>query len=193
MTAEDTFTILMVAKAPQPGLAKTRLCPPLTQDQAAAVAAAALLDSLATIRQAVLGQLERIVVSWEGEAAESIAPNAIGRALDGCLVVPQRGDSFAERLVHAHEDAAEARPGNIVVQVGMDTPHLSAEQLMRAARYVTVKGNQVVLGPATDGGWWLLGLSSPLFAEALRDVSMSTAKTGLDSAVWPARTRTSAR
>ncbi len=83
---------------------------------------------------------------------------------------------MAERLVHAHLDAA-AFSGAPVVQVGMDTPHLDAAALVEAAGLLT-DSDDAVLGPAYDGGWWLLGVGGPHLLAHLHEVPMSTAETG---------------
>ena len=72
---------------------------------------------------------------------------------------PQRGEDFATRLVNAHLDAAAASDAP-VVQVGMDTPHLEARTLTEVGARLT-HPDAAVLGPASDGGWWLLGVGSP--------------------------------
>jgi glycosyltransferase A (GT-A) superfamily protein (DUF2064 family) len=66
-----------------------------------------------------------------------------------------------------------------VVQVGMDTPQLSAELLREAADHLDMHGG--VIGPAPDGGWWLLGLTRPDAAEVLAGVPMSTPRTAFDT------------
>ncbi|MCA1480951.1 DUF2064 domain-containing protein, partial [Bradyrhizobium sp. NBAIM08] len=89
---------------------------------------------------------------------------------------PQHGDGFAERLVNAHGDV----PGDgAVVQIGMDTPQVTAALLERAAAGLAT--HDAVLGPAEDGGWWVLGLTDPGAAAALADVAMSTPTTYLDT------------
>ena len=81
---------------------------------------------------------------------------------------PQRGDTFGERLARAHADAAGAGP---TVQIGMDTPQVTPADLGVIAR-AAYEGD-AVLGPATDGGWWVLALSDPAAARVLVDVEMS--------------------
>ena len=178
MSTAEPFTVLMVAKAPQPGRVKTRLCPPLSPRQAAELASAALLDSLATALEAVGGVRRRVVVALQGELDAAVAAAETRQAMDGCLVIRQRGDSFAERLVHAHADVAELHPRSNVVQIGMDTPQISSAHLVAAAGKLRGTPDKAVLGLAEDGGWWLLGLSQPASAAALSRVPMSTATTG---------------
>lgn len=166
--------VLVVAKAPVAGLAKTRLSPPATLRQAAGIAAASLLDTL-DATQATRGP---VVVALAGRLAEAERAAELWRALRqrNTTVLPQRGDSFADRLANAHADAARAHPDAGVLQIGMDTPQVSAALLAEAAaRLSTV---DAVLGPAADGGWWALGLRDARAAGALRAVPMSRHDTG---------------
>lgn len=161
-------TLLVVAKAPVPGEAKTRMCPPATPEQAAGIAAAALLDTLDA------APAEHTMVALAGRLARAARAAALQSAMRERRVVAQRGDGFAERLAAAHADAAVR--GCPALQVGMDTPQLSAEIVGAASRQLA--RSDAVLGPATDGGWWALGLHDHRHAEALREVPMSTPDTG---------------
>jgi glycosyltransferase A (GT-A) superfamily protein (DUF2064 family) len=163
-----TLTLLVVAKAPVPGYAKTRLCPPATAAQAADIAAAALLDTL----DATTGY--RTVVALAGRLADAARSAELQAALARSKVVHQRGRCFAARLANAHADAAH--PGGPVLQIGMDTPQVHGALFDDAA--AALRGADAVLGPAADGGWWGLGLHDPRHARVLLDVPMSTADTG---------------
>ncbi|MDG4810916.1 DUF2064 domain-containing protein [Micromonospora sp. WMMD1120] len=165
--------LLVVAKAPVAGQAKTRLCPPADHTQAARVAAAALLDTLAAVR-ATPSTIP--VLAHTGRFAEAEHGAELGAALAGWHLLAQRGDTFADRLANAHADAGAAFPGRAVLQIGMDTPQLRPALLDTALRLLAERG--AVFGPALDGGWWALGLSDPGHADALRDVPMSTDDTG---------------
>jgi uncharacterized protein len=165
--------LLVVAKAPVAGLAKTRLCPPATPRQAAAVAAAALLDTLAAVRAT---PSVAPVLAYAGRLADAERAAEIQEALAGWAVVGQHGDGFDERLAHAHLDAAALLPGRPVFQIGMDTPQVTPELL--GASLERLAAADAVLGPAEDGGWWALGLRDPRHATALRGVPMSTPDTG---------------
>jgi uncharacterized protein len=162
--------VLVVAKAPVPGLAKTRLTPPATPEQAAGVAAAALLDTLDAVL--AVPKVRRVVAMTGDLEAAALAPElrAVLRWFD---VIPQRGNNFAERLMNAHADAADLP----VVQIGMDTPQVTPG-LLTDAILGTLTGD-AVLGLAEDGGWWSLGLNDPLHASTLLKVPMSQSDTGL--------------
>ena len=166
-------TALIVAKAPVPGLAKTRLAAALGDRVAAGIAAAALLDTLDAVADT---HLAAKVVAMTGDLASACQSEAIRERLSGFTVVEQRGDSFADRLANAHADAASAAGPMPVLQIGMDTPQVTAELLTRCAR--ALLGAHAVVGPARDGGWWLLGVADAATAECLRLVPMSRPDTG---------------
>ena len=160
-------TVLVLAKAPVPGQVKTRLCPPATPGEAARIAAASLLDTLDTTR----GRCT--VVALVGSLADAERRAEVCTALAHCRVVPQRGATFAARLVAAHADAGGSGP---VIQLGMDTPQLDEALLDEAGR--ALGSCDAVLGPARDGGWWALGVHDPRHARVLAGVPMSTPDTG---------------
>ncbi|WP_059015710.1 DUF2064 domain-containing protein [Mycobacterium sp. M26] len=163
-------TLLVVAKAPVPGLAKTRLAATLGPEAAADIAAAALLDTLDAVAATPVAHR---VVAMTGDLDQACRPAEIRERLRSFTVIDQRGDDFVDRLVNAHADAAAGRP---VLQIGMDTPQVSAELLTACAR--TLEATPALLGMARDGGWWVLGVSDPATAECLRDVPMSQDDTG---------------
>jgi uncharacterized protein len=157
--------VLVMAKAPVPGMVKTRLCPPLTLEGAAALACAALEDTLAAV--AAAGVAKRSVV-LDGRVGAWL-PAGIG-------VIAQRCGPFADRLEAAIMDAWAAVPLPIVL-VGMDTPQMSAGHIESAAQSLLGKDTDAVLGRAEDGGFWIIGVHRPvtgLFA----GVPMSTSETG---------------
>lgn len=178
--------LLVVAKAPVPGLAKTRLARRVGPERAADVAAAALLDTLDAAWAAHEAEGWPVVVALTGDLDQAARSAEVRDALDRGPVVAQRGDDLGARLAHAHADAATvAGLGDGVcggsdrvgtVQIGMDTPQVTAADLVEAGRLV--RSGARVLGPALDGGWWLLGLPDPGAARVLADVPMSRDDTG---------------
>lgn len=133
-------TILVMAKAPVPGRVKTRLSPPFSPAQAAALAEAALVD---TLTAALAAPAERRVVVLDGPPGDWLPP--------GVEVFPQIGTGLDERIAAAL--AAVAGP---VLVIGMDTPHLTPAQLT-----VSFDEYDAWFGPAEDGGFWALGLARP--------------------------------
>jgi uncharacterized protein len=152
------------------------LCPPATPQQAAELAAAALLDTLETVCRIPSA---RVVVALTGELRAAARGVELGTALRGLTVLEQRGDTLGERIAAAHADTAAVLPGLPTLQVGMDTPQAGAELFEPGlAALTTVDGPDAVLGPATDGGWWALGLRDPRRAELLVEVPTSRWDTG---------------
>ncbi|HEY2224056.1 TIGR04282 family arsenosugar biosynthesis glycosyltransferase [Actinomycetospora sp.] len=166
--------VIVLAKAPVPGRAKTRLSPPATPEGAAGLAAAALLD---TLDAAAATPGARVVVALEGSPAHGVRGDEITAALAGHTVVPQRGDSLGERIAAAHADVARTYPDAVTVQIGMDTPQLDAGLLDDALRTVE-SGTAAALGLALDGGWWAVALADPGHAGLITDVPTSTDETG---------------
>lgn len=132
---------LVIAKEPRPGLAKTRLAPALGPEGSAALAEAALADTL----EAVAGVDGRRVLVLEGQPG--------GWLPEGFEVIPQRGRGLDERLASAFEDA-----GAPAFLVGMDTPQITTETVERGRTALCADGIDAVLGEATDGGWWAIGI-----------------------------------
>lgn len=166
--------LLVVAKAPVPGLAKTRLAATLGDEAAAAIAAAALLDTLdAVVRTPAAAR----VVAMTGDLDAAACADEIRSRLDAFTVLPQRGDGFADRLANAHLDAAAATGGLPIVQIGMDTPQVDSDRLTRCAE--ALGDHDAALGMALDGGWWVLGVRNAAAADCLRDVPMSVPDTGI--------------
>ncbi|MGZ4469129.1 MAG: TIGR04282 family arsenosugar biosynthesis glycosyltransferase [Nocardioidaceae bacterium] len=168
------LTLLVLAKTPVPGRVKTRLAADLRggHDAAAIVAAAALLDTIDACVAAVGATSCRLAL--EGDLRGAVRGAEIRDALSGWTVVPQRGTGLGERLARAHADVTGP-----VLQVGMDTPQLTADLLHRTA--AGLASSDAVLAPAADGGWWALALRAGRDAAVLRDVEMSTPHTYRDT------------
>jgi uncharacterized protein len=163
-------TLLVVAKAPEPGWAKPRLAAAVGDAVAADIAAAALLDTLDAVAAAPVAAR---VVALAGDLGAAAGGAEIRRRLESFTVIAQRGDDFADRLANAHADSADGYP---VLQIGMDTPQVTAELLTDCAGRLL--DAPAILGLAHDGGWWVLGVSAPTMAECLRGVPMSRPVTG---------------
>jgi glycosyltransferase A (GT-A) superfamily protein (DUF2064 family) len=153
--------VLVMAKEPQPGLVKTRLCPPCDPAQAAALAEAALADTCDAVGRS--GAARR-VVALEGQPGSWLPP--------GFEVVRQRGRSLDERLTNAWADVGG--PG---VQIGMDTPQVTPSVLDDALAMLDARSATALLGLAVDGGWWAIGLERP-DPRVFLGVPMSTRYTG---------------
>ena len=154
-------TLIILAKAPVPGRVKTRLCPPCSPDQAAAIARAAIVDTLAA---AVATREVRPVLVLDGEPAEWVPR--------GMEVVPQVAGNLADRLAGAF--AASTGPTALI---GMDTPQVTPATLRAAIDSLLRPTVDAVLGRTLDGGWWTIGLRDPALP-AFVGVPMSTRHTG---------------
>lgn len=137
--------LVVIAKAPLPGRSKTRLCPPCTPEQAAALAEAALRDTLAAVA-AMRGS--RRVVALEGQAGSWLPA--------GFDVIPQRGSGLAERLAAAFADV-----NGPALILAMDTPQVTPSMLAHALACLSSPGTNAVLGATDDGGYWTIGLQHP--------------------------------
>jgi hypothetical protein len=153
---DPATTLLVIAKQPVPGRVKTRLVPPCTHEQAAALAEAALTDTLHTV--AMIPAKRRVLV-LDGEPGPWLPA--------GFDIVPQCGGPLDERLA-----AAFAAVSGPALLIGMDTPQVTPDLLT-----VDWHAADAVFGPAADGGFWALGLRVPDPA-LLRGVPMSTSDTG---------------
>jgi glycosyltransferase A (GT-A) superfamily protein (DUF2064 family) len=167
------IAVLIVAKAPVPGLAKTRLAAAIGNERAADLAAAALLDTLDAAAEAPVAAR---VVAMTGDLDAAARSAELWSRLSDFTVVEQRGDDFAARLANAHADASAAVGVLPVLQVGMDTPQVTADLIADCGS--TLCGADAVLGMAFDGGWWVLGLHDPATAQCLCGVPMSQPDTG---------------
>lgn len=132
----------MLAKEPVAGRVKTRLCPPCTPATAAALATAALADTLAA---ACGSGADRVVLALDGRPGDWCPP--------GVTVVDQGRGSLSQRLTTAWRQARGP-----ALLVGMDTPQVTAAALDAAMVALAAPGVDAVLGPAADGGWWTVGL-----------------------------------
>jgi len=150
-----------MAKAPVAGRVKTRLCPPCTPVEAAALAEAALADTLDAV--AACGA-ERRVIALDGAPGDWLP--------EGFEVIPQSSGGFDRRLADAWD--AAGGPG---VQIGMDTPQVTPELLDDAL--AALDRTHAALGHAQDGGWWAIGLRRPTPA-VFTGIPMSTNRTGAD-------------
>ena len=152
-------TLIVIAKEPIPGRVKTRLVPPLTFEQAADVAAAALADTLAVASEF---PCSKRVIALDGQPGDWL-PN-------GWTVLPQVAGGLDARLIAAFE----AVDGPALL-IGMDTPQVELGHLLAA----DLERHDACLGLATDGGYWSIGLRDPSLARPMiSGVPMSSNYTG---------------
>ncbi len=153
--------MLILAKSPQPGRVKTRLTPDFSPREAAALAAAAIRDTVAAARATGA----RTILSWDGPRTAWLPQDVPVRA--------QHGDGLGERLDHAFREELSPVGDHPTLLIGMDTPQVGPADLL-----ADWGGADAVLGLSEDGGYWAIGLrryQPGLFA----GVPMSTDRTGL--------------
>jgi len=177
--------LVVLAKAPRAGEVKTRLCPPLTPQEAAELYARLLSDVLAASAELAheLG-LVAIVAVHPAQACAEIARGAPSRF----SVVPQRGADLGRRMEWAVREACAAGAPRVVLR-GSDSPLIDAEVV--SAALAALDGADLVLRPDRDGGYGLVGSKRP--APGLFDHPMSTATVLADTLANAARLGLSTR
>lgn len=153
--------LVVLAKAPVAGLSKTRLCPPCRPEQAAALAAGALWDTLTAV---LATPARRHVLVLEGEPGPWLPP--------GLTLLVQRAEGLAARLSAAFDDVGES-----ALLIGMDTPQVTAPLLTRSLQALDDPRHDAALGLTADGGYWAIGLRRP-DARVFEGVPMSSPHTG---------------
>jgi uncharacterized protein len=169
--------LLVVAKRPEPGQTKTRLCPPLSSEQAAVLYECFLCDTLEIMRrvpgvQRTIAYLPQDAHSYFNKLAPDLS------------LVPQRGETLGERLDNMLTQSLSGGAGKAVV-VDSDSPTLPAAYLSQAFERLEVA--DVVLGPTRDGGYYLVGMKKP-HPQLLRQVQMSTPHVLQDTLALAAQT-----
>ncbi len=147
--------VIVFAKRPLPGLVKTRMTPPLTEEMAAGLYAAMLDDVLAATAEAAppLG-LEPVLAVHPPDALREMA----GRAPQAFRVVAQHGADLAARMTHAVAQAAAGAFDPILLR-GSDSPALGAALLREAVEGLA--HSDLVASPDEDGGYNLVGMHRP--------------------------------
>ncbi|MDQ3753832.1 MAG: TIGR04282 family arsenosugar biosynthesis glycosyltransferase [Acidobacteriota bacterium] len=146
----------VMIKAPRAGTSKTRLAPPLTLAEAAALSVCFLRDTAANSAEAAASS----AVPTDGVAVYTpIGAEAAFNDLlpDNFHLLAQRGDSFGERLFHAAEDFARLGYESFCL-IDSDSPTLPRAALVAAVEILSRPGDRMVLGPADDGGYYVIGL-----------------------------------
>lgn len=147
-------SLIVFAKEPLSGEVKTRLTPPLPATEAAILYTAFVEDACATIAAASKSGDRRVLASpgGPGPVLARIAKE------HGFETAAQEGADLGARIAHAL-GAELSRGANAVVLVGSDSPAMAVADVRDALRLVGEKTPRAVLGPARDGGYWLVGAS----------------------------------
>lgn len=158
--------VALFAKAPIPGSVKTRLSPPLSEDEAAEVAAACLYDTMARVSR---HWGVALTLFLEGDPGETLAEFAAHLKVS---IVPQSEGTLGARLRAALGSLLDAGHPSAIA-IGSDSPTLPVARIAAAAAALRV--HDAVLGPAEDGGYYLIGVSRPAW-EILEEIPWSTAE-----------------
>jgi rSAM/selenodomain-associated transferase 1 len=171
-----TIALALMCKAPIDGESKTRLCPPLTPGEAAALSACFIADVAASVAEAA--------AAGNARGYAMIAPAGMDAAFAGLLpegvsILPQRGADLSARLINATGDLLAAGHAGVCF-INADGPTLPPALLAMAVTALREPDQRVVLVPAIDGGYALIGinLEAPgLFADIAWSTSQVLAQT----------------
>ena len=188
MSATCSSQLIVMARWPAPGRCKRRLASSL-----GAAAAARIQARLTCHTLAVAGQLGIELVL----AVEGLAPRAarrLGDQLGVGRIVLQGGGGLGARMQRQFQRAAKERARRVVL-IGSDLPQLERADL--ASAFAALDHQAAVLGPACDGGYWLIGLRRPEPAlmegiawgseQVLEQTLAALARRGLEPALLPWR------
>ena len=146
-----------MARWPAPGRCKRRLAQELGAARAAQIQARLTVHTLAAARDARQGYGLELVLAVEGLGG--LAASRWGQALGADRTVLQGRGALGLRMQRQFQRAAREGASKVVL-IGSDLPELEASDL--SAAFTSLGHRQGVLGPALDGGYWLIGLRRPV-------------------------------
>jgi uncharacterized protein len=174
--------IAVMAKSPRSAAVKTRLVPPLTPQAAAALSAAFLRDTTENIAQAardigiqagaIKGYVAYAPAGMEAEFGGMLAAGTRLVLADGTGASEPRTRGIGRSLLHAAR-ALFAKGHDAVCLLNSDSPNLPTSLLMRSAAALVEDGDRLVLGPAEDGGYYLIGMKTA-HSRLFMDIAWST-------------------
>jgi hypothetical protein len=146
--------LAVMAKAPRAGRVKTRLAPPLTLDQAAAINICFLRDTTENIAGVSKSVRAAGIISYTPIGDEALFDNLLPADF---ALIPQRGEGFGERLLATAQDLLACGFGSVCL-IDSDSPTVPTAAYEQAVAELQKGGDRIVLGPAHDGGYYLIGL-----------------------------------
>lgn len=161
---EGGCAIAVMAKLPRPGQVKTRLVPPLTPEAAAALSASFLRDITENVRLAARDATISGYVAYAPAGQEKLFDGALAAGTrlvlaDGTGVSMPGVEGFGRCLVHATESLF-SRGHDAVCLLNSDSPTLPTALLSQTAQALAESGERIVLGPADDGGYYIVGMKA---------------------------------
>jgi len=169
MMSKPVCALGVMAKAPVAGAVKTRLVPPLTEQEAAEINVCFLLDMVANIASVTETEAATGLIVYTPAGSESTFDAVLPK---GFQLLAQRGASLGERLCNATDDLL-TQGYNSVCLINSDSPTLPKSILIRAMELLASDGDRVVLGAAEDGGYYLIGLKHA-HRNLFREIAWST-------------------
>jgi uncharacterized protein len=154
--SEDVCALAIMAKASIAGTVKTRLVPPLTYEEAAELNTCCLIDVATNIMAAATSEPIRGFAAYAPLGAEAFFADVLP---DGFELLPPKEPTIGPSLRHAARDLLAAGYGSVCL-VNADSPTLPTAILTEAVRRLRQPGDRLVLGPAADGGYYLIGLKN---------------------------------
>jgi uncharacterized protein len=152
--SEGICAVAIMAKASIAGTVKTRLVPPLTYTEAASLNSCCLADVAANLMAAKAAVPIQPFAAYSPAGAEAFFASLLP---DGFRLLTPREPTLGRSLFHAARDLFEAGFGAVCL-VNADSPTLPTRILVDAVCRLRQPGDRVVLGPAADGGYYLIGL-----------------------------------
>jgi uncharacterized protein len=152
--SEQLCAVAIMAKASVAGTVKTRLVPPLTHDEATELNTSCIADVAENVAAAALRAPIRGFAAYHPLGSERFFEDLLP---GGFKLLPPKEPSLGRSLLHAARDLLAAGYGSVCL-VNADSPTLPTELLVAAVRRLQDPGDRVVLGPALDGGYYLIGL-----------------------------------
>jgi hypothetical protein len=168
--------LVLFAKPPLPGRAKTRLAEEIGPARAARVAEALLRDTIAlaeSLAERFPGEAPKLVLAYT-DRRDWFTP---ALSADWRLI-EQRGEDLGERIENALEDLDPA-PEDRTVFIGMDCPQMPAERVREA--FDELEDANAVVGPCDDGGYYLIGVRGGFPEGVLKKIRWSTTKALTDT------------
>jgi rSAM/selenodomain-associated transferase 1 len=161
--------LAVMAKAPRPGKVKTRLCPPLTLAESAALNICFLKDTTENLAQVASSGTSAGLICYTPAGDESLFDGLLPNSFS---LIVQRGDSFGERLLAAAEDILACGFGAVCL-IDSDSPTVPASAFKHAVAELSRPGDRIVLGESYDGGYYLIGLKLA-HSEPFENIAWST-------------------
>ena len=167
----ELCAVAIMAKASVAGTVKTRLVPPFTYEEAAELNTCCLIDVAANIQAAARRVPIQGFAAYDPLGSERFFEDLLP---SGFKLLPPKEPTIGRSLFHAAHDLLDAGYGSVCL-VNADSPTLPTEILVETVRRLREPGDRVVLGPAADGGYYLIGLKQA-HRRLFEDIAWSTSQ-----------------